>query len=208
MRFLRTLSSLSALATAVLLGGASATSAAVLVTVNVNDPSAVIVSGTGANADVDLTVGSTLGPALLDFFSVDFNLQGVFAQDFSSTLTVDVFAVGDALATLGGLSIQGIGSDVENDVVLSFVADAEFPGLVYSTSSPAITGSAVYDLSPLAVFLPTAGQSGDILGFDSVGGTPQVIGQYQVVVPVPGAALLLLPALAVFPLLRRRFGAD
>ncbi len=174
-------------------------SAQSLLTINDSNPSAVIITATGANAGVNYS-GNTAndGVDLLQFFTLnEFNMS--FGQDLTGTLT------GGNI----GVSYDDVYSDNEstsggNYFDMELYVDNNSPGEgnteTFSTSQPAFSGSWTIDFSALGVTgaaLPTPGSTGSIMsGFS--GSPGDIIGQWEIqAAPEPGTTSLALAGFAV-----------
>lgn len=171
---------------ATLLLGVQGAFAAVVLHVDISDPSAVVITATGNPASFTGTAGAfENGVQLWEFFS--------------STNSAFVFGSGDL--TVGAYSTTARFDDVYKDTDRALVL-YDYNGtqpLAFSSSFPAFSGSAVFDLSSYAAQLPTVGTTGNVLTWDEEG----IIGQY-VVVPEPSLALLGVAGLAALGLTRLR----
>lgn len=152
-----------------LISGAAWTHAAVLLTIDVSNPSAVTITGTGALPSVNYsTAGFDNFPVnLLGFYSAD---PGVITiAPTSSTL---VLQSGDTVNSLLG------GRFAPGQTTLILRRNAGSPDqAAFDNSAAAFVGTAVFDLSSIAGFLPNVSSVGNIVGDDFT----TVVGTYQVV---------------------------
>lgn len=175
-------------------------SAQVLLTINDSNPSAVVITATGANAGANCSTNiANEGVDLLQFFQLnEFNMT--FGQNLPGTLTGgnigvnfnDVYS--DDQSTGGGTSYL----DMELYVDLNSAGQGNTE--TFSTTQPAFSGTWTIDLASLGITsaaLPTAGSEGSIIsGYFAKPGA--VIGQWQVApVPEPGATSLAMAGFAV-----------
>lgn len=188
---------LKLLAPALFLLAAASSQGALVLTINIANPSAVVITGVANNSAINgtLKVNFDGGISLLSFFTANENLTTArtlsgnwkaagAAAAYNEMVT---FAFGNSAVVPGvDLSIYNLGAPVTDFQTLT-------------TSAPPFTGSSTVNLSGLTR-LPAVGATGNVnLGFlASHGGT---IGTW-VVVPEPSTALLGL--LGTFTLLRRR----
>jgi hypothetical protein len=180
-------------AMAVALTGSEAR-AVTLLTVDVTNPGAVVFTGTGAAAEIDITVSAFSGFSLLDMFSTN--------VDFLLAATSSTLAAGTAV-----VQVADSGSDA--GTFMNFYSAGGFD-FTFTTSVAAFTGALVVDLSAFAALLPTAGATGRIVTGD--GGATLAFGaefgSWAVVspsnVPLPAALPLLLAGIAGLGALRLR----
>lgn len=162
------------------LGMASPAHGAVLLVVDVENPSAVTITATSSPALLNDATGAGGDGVTMLLFFIDQGFQ----------------LVGDEVSGVG-LSAAGMTesySDVSNTFALLTARDINFYRIdagtqAFSMLTPAFNGSMVLDLWAATGLLPSVGTIGDILVGDTVTGSGAVIGQWQVV-PEPGAALL------------------
>ncbi|MEM8874423.1 MAG: PEP-CTERM sorting domain-containing protein [Planctomycetota bacterium] len=151
-----------------------------ILTVNVSDPSAVVFAATGEPAALDVT-------------------------DAVVSLTLLDFETGAGFDSLGGPGLSADGADPFafgiNGGTMSYVLGSSAPPTAnYSTTSPALTGSAIADLSDTG--FPAVGTVADIQ--IAVSGEGFVVDQYAVVVPEPTSALALFGTAGLLGIRRRR----
>ncbi len=192
------LNALTKMALVALAGAALTTSAyaqGVLLTVDISNPSAVIVSATGNYA-------STSDNLKTVWDGID--LLGIFTSNVNGQFAANV--IGGTL--IGGGSGQAYdfyepddsagGSRNGNYVNLNLYQNQTNspPVQSFSTETPAFTGSMTIDLSRVANSLPASGTSGDIRAGWS-GNLGSMIGQWQVIgtAPVPEPGTLALTGL-------------
>ncbi|MEM9081066.1 MAG: PEP-CTERM sorting domain-containing protein [Verrucomicrobiota bacterium] len=180
----------------VAVGIATQASAAVLLTIDPSNPSAVTFAATSNAAEVDEVFStSTLG---------GITLVNILAAP--NPAAFDPRSSSGASSLLSdGMSIDRLESITSNDgntnatsLTLWDNTSNNGEGMDFSTSSPAFSGSAAFDLSE-ATF--TIGSTGNIISGDTVSGSGSIIGQWRVV-PEPSSSLLL--ALAGLLALRRK----
>ena len=180
---------------------ASAAQANVLFTIDVSDPSAVVITGTGEVPIVNDTATVFSGVSLENFFAgavtnaqLPNNNPSTLLGNGSSTFLADTF-VSSALGgnDLNLYNIPGNGDSIEMNVLL-----------------PAFTGSLVVDMSAVLALLPSVGQFGQVYMDDAPAdagfGRPYV-GAWQVVatpVPLPASGLLLAGAFGALVVRTRR----
>lgn len=173
-------------------------SAQILLTVDISDPAAITVSGTGAVAAVNYTGTATTFPVrLLNFFTSNPGQENPLA------------ATSSTLSTNGGPILGQFMAGRASPGVTTFVMrNAPNTAASYSTSAAAFTGTAVFNFTSFAGsfyvdYLPSVGHIGNIVGSDGA----TVVGTYSVVSSVPEpAAFALLGGIAVLGavILRRR----
>ena len=170
--------------------------AAVLLTVNVSDASAVTITATGDAADADASIDSFTGVSLLDFFTRDLSLS-VPASPSTGTL---VSVAGDAPVNFAFSAAL--------DRALNLFDSADSGAFVFETGETAFAGSVTLDLSAFADLLPAAGTMGRIAIGDGFGGSPfgTEFGDFLVVdtIPLPAAAPLMMLGLVGLRVIRRR----
>ncbi len=185
--------------------GSTASFAAILLEIDISDPSAVTFTATSNNASSDSSLNaSSNGFTIEGFFLsnptvdyIDGNVTGTLSPVTGTTQT---YAIAGTFDYLSGTETFGPG----NDLNVTANGNAGSNSQVFSTSSTAFTGTAVMDLSSYVANLPLAGASGSIYPGYSLG--PAVIGEWSVV-PEPstyalGAGMLALCALALRQRLR------
>ncbi|MCP5516829.1 MAG: PEP-CTERM sorting domain-containing protein [Verrucomicrobiales bacterium] len=187
-----------------LAAGVVTTQAAVLLQVNVSDPTAVTITATSAHATLNDNSASTFaGVTLADFFNAPAGLN-VFFMTFSTlspagtAQTYNWFYNNDLSASDRGLNLY---------------RDLASPQTqIFTTAAPAFTGSATLDLTKLGGvvlplgLLPTVGTIGNLVVGDGEGaGSGATIGQWQVVVPEPSTwGVVSLVALGSVGVVMRR----
>lgn len=188
----------SLLALSSLFLAAGSASAAVVVTIDISNPAAVVITTTSANSAINGTqpVNFSAGISFLNFFTQN---ESMLAENPIS---------GNWTAAGTGTSYNRMVTFVYEDPDIAPGVDLSIYNLqaalsnnqVFSTSQAAFTGSSVVDLSAFT-HLPAVGTVGSVnLGFkSSQGGT---IGQWQVVPEPASCGLAVLGAMAAF--LRRR----
>lgn len=168
-----------------------------LLTVDITDPSAVVITATGNNASVDDS-STTLfqGVNLLGFFTSAFgSVSGVNGSP-SGTLIGGNTGVGYNYFDVDRIS----GSFVDLN---PYFYDSEVANQtqVFSTAQSAFTGSITLDMSSYVAELPESGATGDIrpgaLAGAAGGPYGAVIGQWQVIstTPTPEPGTLALASL-------------
>jgi hypothetical protein len=159
---------------------ASAGKAAVILTIDISNPSATVFSATGAfaqNNDIDSTFLNE-GFTLLGFF----NAPADGGPNYFDTSTLYSPGGSFAYTTLFVISISGTDLDLN-------IAGSGFSTQDFSVSEPALSGIAFADMTDWLPYL-TVGKTGDILAGDLFYNTV-TIGQYQVI-PEPSTMSLLL----------------
>lgn len=171
----------------------SAASAQVLLEVDITDPSAVVITATGAAAALDSAASVVSGATLADIFTADFTLGT------ANNPTGDLVGGGSGVAynrsfnnttTVGRLSLN------------LWVTGGGGASASFTTADPAFTGSATLDLSGAS--LAAIGSRGSVWSDDAPFGNPSqgaIIGEF-LIVPAPGAAALL--GLGGLAMVRRR----
>ncbi|MDP0498511.1 MAG: PEP-CTERM sorting domain-containing protein [Verrucomicrobiota bacterium JB022] len=179
-----------------LFAAAIQTQAAVLLTIDMTDISAVVITATGNFADINATSDAANFPVQLKgFFTVD---PGTTTYSALET-TLQGPSSGDILdSILGGRS----GPSQTTAILRTGSGKVE----TFSTTSTAFTGYAIFDLSSIESFLPTWGDSGNITT-DNAGS--EIIGTWEVAtvaVPEPStyAALAGLATLGLVFWRRRK----
>jgi len=156
---------------------------AVILTIDITDPRAVLFKATAAHAqnnDIDETYLSE-GFTLLGFFNADVDYD---MTDFKTPSTLYSPGGNFAYTTLFPTAIDSLNVDLN-------IAGSGFSTQDFSTSSPAFTGLAVADLRAWMSGI-TLGTTGNILAGDASYNTV-IIGQYQII-PEPGTISLLVGA--------------
>jgi hypothetical protein len=172
--------------------------AAVLLIIDISDPHAVTFTATGAHAQNDDDESFLLeGISLIGFFQASVSDSTLYYLSSSSLRAPE----GDfPYSTLTSINFFDPVSSEYFD--LSIFYDA-FSEQGFSTSAPALTGSAVADLHDWIAHLPAPGTTGNIYSGDGIMFTGPMIGQYSVI-PEPSAAGLLLGAALLAGWRRRR----
>jgi hypothetical protein len=166
---------------------ASPASAAILLTVDATNPSAIVFTPTGLAPDVSSSGG---GFGLL--------LHGAMATDGPSSLQTPPQA-DPFRAAVSGSTYVNYGD--QGDAIRMIVGGAQTQTFV--AGSPAFIGTTTVDLSFLDFV--TASLVGDIEIRDNFGAaTGVIIGQYQFIAPIPEPTTLVLSGLGVGTLLLRR----
>jgi hypothetical protein len=192
------------LAAACLLWAAASSQAAHLLTVDISNPAAVVIAGTGefpiANYDAVTTV---LRPIRLDdFFTALANADNPTYSDVGSTL--ETF---NGAGPLNSAMVRAAG-DGQRLILRIFPSSAED----FSTASPAFVGQAVFDMTgnggvdapDVSGFFRTMGHTGNVLAADGT-----VVGTYILAaVPEPSAVGVAggLACLALAAWRRRKAG--
>ncbi len=169
-----------AAAIALLVCGVATTHAAVLITVDITNSTAVVFSATGAFSAVDdISSEDGAGVTLLQFFQSNSTLSGdpitITSLTPAGSGTSEYDSAGNDFGTV---SLEDINLYVSGGSVTQ----------VFTTTSSAFTGVAVLDLSGLDV--PTLGTEGDIIVGDTFSGSGVVIGSW-IAVPEPSVIWLL-----------------
>lgn len=188
--------------------------AAIVLIVDITNPSAVTFTATGAFSQNDESY-HTLGD------------DGITLQNFFSSPTVN--GNGDPAALYGALTSSdlqaynapyptrpstetpvythfysidwNLQSDGSNRVDLNLLLPSSWDDQTFSTTSPALSGSATADLSPWISQISLGG--GNIRGDGRYFQSGIIIGQY-VVIPEPATSLLAIGALGMLAIRRRR----
>jgi hypothetical protein len=168
-----------------------------LLTVDISNPTNVVITATGNNATVDDST-TTLFQGV--------NLLGFFTSAFGSVNSVNGSPSGTLIG--GGTGVGYNFFDVDNVsgslVDLNpffFNSEVANQTQVFSTEQPAFTGSITLDMSAYVAELPEDGATGDIRpgARSGAAGLPfgSVIGQWQVIstTPTPEPSMLALASL-------------
>ncbi len=151
--------------------GSVATQAAVVLTVDVSNPAAVVLTATGANASTSVSSDVFNGFTLSGFFTADAN-----AAWAGSSLSAGL--------TGGDASLQYDVSNVDTDSPVGlFIAHNGNEAMTFSSSAAAFSGSAAFDLSSASLLLPAGGTTGSLVVWDT-GFNAVEIGTWQIT-PVP-----------------------
>lgn len=175
-------------------------SAAVILRIDITDPAQITFTATGANSENDddqsfLSEGITL----LDFFSVSVEDPNVAFFESPSNL----WSPGGnfAYTTLSSSAFTNAAPFVYDDLA---IFGSGFSTQDFSTNAPALTGSAVADLTAWAAWIPAAGTVGNIRSGDGISFSGPQIGQYTVVPEPSTAALAAAGLLLAARFIRRR----
>lgn len=164
--------------------------ATIVLHINIGDASAVVVSTTGVNADAnDSGFDSSDGIILRDFLTADATLENSLTGagnliGGNSGDILDTFLTKPAVLSLGARDANIYSTSGNSNTQ------------VFSTSSPAFSGTTTWDLSAISASLPASGATGDIFSGDQNGVGTAAIGQW---VAVPEASAFLLVALISLP---------
>lgn len=199
--------------------GALSAQAAVLLQIDIRDPNAVIFTATGAyagNDNSDFTVND--GITLVEFFTGSPLVESPTADSLLGILAANTLTAAGTTSAYNqwmadnssnpelelDLNLYGgIGEDGSPIGTLNAVIAIDYQ--LFSTSAPAFSGAATFDLSTRLQYLPAAGASGQISPGYSESGTGASIGQW-LVIPEPSTYALLIGAGALAATaLRRRF---
>jgi len=188
------------LALAFLTACAATASAAVVVTIDISNPAATVITALPVNSAIngDLYVNFNGGISFLNFFTADESITVAAPLGIAGTWT----AAGTASSYNEMVTFDYGSADVVPGVDLSIynslVSNADDQN--FTTATFAFTGSSTVNLSGFAN-LPAAGTTGSVnLGYmSSQGGS---IGQWQVIPEPASCGLAALGAVAAF--LRRR----
>lgn len=143
--------------------------------VNIADPAAVTLSGTGSFATADYTVtGTTAFPVRLASF---FTTNQTNFDSLASSTTLMTTGAGHTL----GRAFLRVGAGGPTTLLLRQDGNSQE---LFSTTSAAFTGTATYDLSSVASALPGSGASGNIYAADGT----TMIGTYLVISAIPEPA--------------------
>ena len=150
--------------------------ATTILTIDVSDPSAVVFSATGANADAnDTSFTSYNGIVLRQFLIADPALSPLV---FPGTGTLTGGGSGQAYDRIvSSLFIFPHLSPRDLNLYSRFGSAAQ----TFSTAAPAFSGATTWDLSSLSGLLPSPGAAGDVFAGDEDGIGPVAIGQWATV---------------------------
>lgn len=171
--------------------------AAVILIIDISDPSHVTFTSTNANAQND-DEDSWLqeGISLIGFFQA--SVEELYFFDTPSGLQSPGGSF--AYSTLTGINFfDPLSPDTYQDLS---IFGSGFSTQDFTTSARALSGSSTADLTDLQASLPAVGSTGDIYSGDGISFGGPVIGQYTVV-PEP-AAIGLLACGGMLTLLRGR----
>ncbi len=163
--------------TAVSVLSSGAVRAAVVLNIDLSDPSAAVISASGAFADAnDASANSGRGIILRELLTAN--------QTSNSSLigTGDLVGGGSGEAYNVFLTKPAFGALGARDANLFFL-DGLFLGTAtqaFSTTAPAFSGVATWNLSSISALLPGPGATGDIFAGDQDGVGPVAIGQWAV----------------------------
>ena len=168
--------------------------AAVLLTVDVSDPSMVTFTATGAASEADAATDSVEGFSLLDFFT--------------STRSLGIGTITGTLTSVQGDAPVTNASAFSLNTALNLYDGFDTGSFVFEAGETAFSGSVTLDLSAFADLLPAAGSMGRIAIGSSFRTGPfgSGFGDYLVVntVPLPAAAPLMVLGLIGLRTMRRR----
>jgi len=173
------------------------TPAAVILIIDISDPSQVTFTSTNANAQND-DEDSWLqeGISLIGFFQA--SVEDLYFFDTPSGLRSPGGSF--AYSTLTGINFfDPLSPDTYQDLS---IFGSGFSTQDFSTGARALSGSSTADLTDLLASLPPVGTTGNIYSGDGISFEGPVIGQYTVV-PEP-AAIGLLTCGGIFAFLRGR----
>jgi len=158
--------------------------AAVLIQVDISNPSAVTFTSTDAFASINDSTSTMFDGVTFDeIFSASSLVSETYAGLTGSGLfppTTTGLAYDDTLTAGDGVSTTD----------LNFYANTGSPTQSFSTGAPAFSGSATVNIA--GVTYQSVGYIGEILAGYADGGSFDSIGQYQIV-PEPGSLALLGP---------------
>jgi hypothetical protein len=190
--------------------------AQVLLTVNINNPSAVTITATRADAGADVSGFLSDGVDLLGFFASTTS-TATFDSDISPSSNLTVPNLAGDVFTNGLSDVFSTGDNVDLNLYNYTSSAAEN----FSTGSVAFTGTLTLNLSGYSAELRSVGTgtyTGTLIAgfFDdgSLGsGTPTspAIGQYQIVsisAPEPSTWVLLFAGMALLAVRRARLKAQ
>lgn len=163
-----------------------ASPAAVILVIDISDPSQVTFTATDANAqNEDDESWLQEGVSLIGFFQASIADSSLYYFETPPNL----WSPGEnfAYSTLTSINFFDPFSDTYLDLS---IFGSGFSTQDFSTSAPALTGSSTADLSDWLPFLPAPGTTGNIYSGDGLSFEGPVIGQYSVI-PEPSAAGLL-----------------
>ena len=193
----------TAVASAAFAFASSAAHAAVLITINDSNPSAVTFTATGNAGVTDASHTFAQGLGFANFFAAAPPTLGLFPAitATSTSLTTGV----DGTPNYTGAQSASFSGSATGDLSL-FAASGNTEN--FSTATPAFTGTATFNFAASTFFatniLPAAGTTGNL--FSGAGGlfqaNPVLLGTYQVVVPEPTSLAAI--GLVGTTLLRRR----
>lgn len=162
--------------------------AAILIVVDISNPSATTFTATGAAPLIDdFSSGTTFGVSLLGLFSSDYDAssQTVSGNLIPSGSPIPYDSVLNDFFNLTGLDINLFATDDESQTFL--------------TGTPAFTGTALIDLSGA-----TFGTSGNIIVGDSEFGSGNIIGQWSAIPEPSSYAILIALATGCLLIVRHR----
>jgi len=176
------------------LGLLTSSKAQVILTVDISNPGAVAFIATGAAPGAnDSTLTSFIGFTLLGFLNSSSSYQ-------SGTVSNGLKAPGMSTGYANFFALNYAAGNFSAGVDANLWGDEQFQ--LFSTLSPAFTGTTIISLSPISALLPAVGHTGDIRVGDG-NSTGAVIGQYQVV-PEPASVILTTFAGGTLLFFRRR----
>ncbi len=169
--------------------------AAVVLQIDVSDPSAVVIKATPGLSLTTSNLRRALdGITIENFFTSAVNYP---ASSNSSGDLIDTLGI----VNQGGFSGFGTFEYSNNDGAFGSANDLSVfrnggdgtPDQIFTTGTRAFTGSETFDFSSTASAIPASGTTGDVITGYFNSGTPdhgEVIGQWVVVIPEPSSALL------------------
>ena len=169
---------------------------AVLLTVDVSDPSNVVISATGTGPLInDSSAIVNRGVTLRGLFDADFDGERPLAGDLAPR---DAPAFDLASNDFDAVTARDL------NLFRSAFSDGTTTTQAFVTTDAAFTGAGTIDLSGASFVVGTVGDIsvGDTIDGDTTGGSGATLGQFQVVVPEPSSLALL--GLGGAALLRRR----
>lgn len=178
------------------LAGLTLSQAAIVLTINISDPNAVVVTAVANNAQ-------SAGSALVDF-SAGISFENFFTGTVDLTAAVPITGTWTGRGTVKQynemVSFTYGSADVVPGTDLSIyhnVLDSD-QSQIFVTTAPPFTGTSTFSLSGVSN-LPAIGSTGNVrIGFD---GDDNILGQY-VVIPEPTSMVLM--ASSALLLIRRR----
>lgn len=182
----------------VLLAGVQAVGAQVVLTIDISDPTQVVITGTGALAGANAGGVSTTFPIWLTNFLTE---DSAGAAPTFTALSASTLATTGSSHTLGSALVRFIPG--QRTLVLR---ESGPSSETFLTTAPAFVGQAAFNFSSLQTVLRGAGWSGDVLAYN--GSTTTLIGTYVLTttaVPEPASAALVGAMAGLgFALVRRR----
>ena len=148
--------------------------ATTILTIDVSDPSAVVFSATGANADANDTSFTSFHGIVLRQFLI---AAATELKILSGTGTLSGGGSGQAYDEIYSSEFSPPLSPRDLNLYSRFGAAAQ----TFSTAAPAFSGATTWDLSHLSGLLPSPGAAGDVFAGDAGGIGPVAIGQWAAV---------------------------